>query len=108
MFFGGDFPFEGMGGGGGMPGGMPGGRKGPSGPIDNKEFYELLGVGKEATESEIKRAYKKGALKHHPDKGGDPEMVRSIVYYLPKWWSCIAAGEFSLLRVKHAYILLPN
>jgi DnaJ family protein A protein 2 len=55
-----------------------GGRGGPSGPVDNKEFYELLGVEKDATEAEIKRAYKKGALKHHPDKGGDPETFQKF------------------------------
>ena len=74
--FGGGFPFEHM--GGDIPRGMfgGGGRGAPSGPVDNKEFYELLGVEKDASEAEIKRAYKKGALKHHPDKGGDPETVR--------------------------------
>ncbi len=77
MFFGGD-PFGDGGFPGGMPGGM-GGRRGPSGPVDNKEYYELLGVDKDASEAEIKKAYKKGALKHHPDKaGGNAEMVRNI------------------------------
>ncbi len=67
MFFGGGDPFGGMGGMGG----------GPSGPVDNEGLYQCLGVSKDADESEIKRAYKKLALKHHPDKGGDVEEVRN-------------------------------
>lgn len=33
-----------------------------------KDYYKILGVGKDATESDLKSAYKKGALKYHPDR----------------------------------------
>jgi len=33
----------------------------------NKNYYNILGVGKDASQEEIKRAYKKLAKEHHPD-----------------------------------------
>jgi DnaJ-class molecular chaperone len=36
--------------------------------IKNNNYYEILGVTKETSNDDIKRAYKKLALKFHPDK----------------------------------------
>ena len=42
------------------------------------DYYKILNVSKNATNDEIKRQYKKLALKHHPDRGGDSEMFKKV------------------------------
>jgi molecular chaperone DnaJ len=38
-----------------------------------RDYYEILGVQRNASDSEIKKAFRKLALQHHPDKGGGDE-----------------------------------
>ena len=42
-----------------------------------KDYYKILGIDKSASEQQIKKAYRKLALVHHPDKQPDPEKKSS-------------------------------
>jgi DnaJ family protein A protein 2 len=41
-------------------------------------YYKILGLNKNASQEDIKKRYRKLALEHHPDKGGDLEKFRQI------------------------------
>lgn len=59
--------------------------------VKDTKFYDVLGVAPTATEAELKKAYKLGALKHHPDKNAhNPD----------------AASKFQ--ELSHAYEILSD
>jgi molecular chaperone DnaJ len=47
--------------------------------MSKQDYYDILGVGKTASDDEIKKAFRKLAVKHHPDKqGGDEAKFKEI------------------------------
>lgn len=57
-----------------------------------KDYYKILGVPRDASDKEIKRAYRKMAIEFHPDK----------------WQGDKAEGEKKMAEINQAYEVLSN
>jgi curved DNA-binding protein CbpA len=44
----------------------------------DKDYYETLGAERDASQGEIERLYKRKAVQHHPDRGGDEEEMKAL------------------------------
>ncbi|KAL8732315.1 MAG: hypothetical protein Q9181_004002, partial [Wetmoreana brouardii] len=55
-----------------------------------KDYYKLLGVEKDASENEIKKAYRKLAIVHHPDKNPDDESAAEKFKEIGEAYECLS------------------
>ena len=67
---------------------------------DCNDPYAVLGISELLTMEEIKSAYRKLMLIHHPDKGGNAEKCKKIIYSLHRqcgigWHFCFCSGFWS-------------
>ena len=46
--------------------------------LNKRDYYQILGLSKNAGEDDIKKAYKKMAIKFHPDKNQAPQAAEAF------------------------------
>ena len=46
--------------------------------MPSKNYYDVLGVKRDAAQDEIKKAFRKLAAKYHPDAGGDEAKFKEV------------------------------
>ena len=46
--------------------------------MSKRDYYEVLGVTKAASADELKKAFRRAAIEHHPDKGGDEAKFKEV------------------------------
>ncbi|KAG9004906.1 hypothetical protein FRB94_001965 [Tulasnella sp. JGI-2019a] len=54
----------------------------------SRDYYAILGIPNDATELEIKRAYRRSSLHFHPDKEGNPEHFKLVCEAFTKLSEC--------------------
>ncbi len=58
-----------------------------------RDYYEVLGVSRESSDSEIKKAYRKLAMKHHPDRNPDDPAAEAMFKEASEAYSVLSDSE---------------
>ena len=61
--------------------------------MSNKDFYETLGVARSASDDEIKKAYRKLAMKYHPDRNPDDKEAEEKFKEVQKAYDTLSDKE---------------
>ena len=71
-----------------------------------EDYYDILGVGKDATNKEIRKAFKKLALVHHPDKSKEKDAEQKFMK-INKAYETLKDEEKRKRRVKADIPIVP-
>jgi len=61
--------------------------------MDKRDYYEVLGVQKNASDEEIKKAYRKLAMQHHPDRNPDDKVAEEKFKEAAESYEVLSDGE---------------
>jgi len=61
--------------------------------MSKRDYYDVLGVQKNASEAEIKKAYRRLAMKHHPDRNPDDQNAEASFKEAKEAYEVLADGQ---------------
>lgn len=83
----------------------------PEPNLSSDDYYGVLGVAKDATQKDLKRAYRKLAMKWHPDRNKDNVGKLLLMYFYNVFFCVITfweAAEKNFKVVNEAYSVLSD
>ena len=61
--------------------------------MSKRDYYEVLGVSKNASEAELKKAYRRAAQKHHPDRNPDDKQAEENFKECKEAWEVLSDSQ---------------
>ncbi len=61
--------------------------------MSKRDYYEVLGVSKNASEAELKKAYRRAAQKHHPDRNPDDKQSEDSFKECKEAWEVLSDSQ---------------
>ena len=68
-----------------------------------KDYYEVLGVNRDASDEEIKKAYRKLAMKHHPDRNPDNPKAEELFKEAKEAYETLSDGQKRAAYDQHGH-----
>ena len=59
----------------------------------DRDYYDVLGLNRDASDDEIKKAFKKQAMKHHPDRNPDNQNAEASFKEAKEAYEILSDGQ---------------